>query len=72
MLSLEKVHQWVELGRYVRLDQLQRDILFLFKQGHQMEIDEVSHKYEKLYIELRNDFFSHFLSSPAYQERTLE
>ncbi|XP_019864490.1 PREDICTED: protein polybromo-1-like [Amphimedon queenslandica] len=78
ILSLEKVNHWISLGRYTRLDQLQKDLLLLFQQARQIEaemdneVDKIIISLEKEYVKTRDRICSSFLWSPAYEERTIK
>lgn len=77
-LSLEKVNHWITLGRYTRLDQLQKDLLLLFQQARQIEaemdneVDKIIISLEKEYVKTRDRICSSLLWSPAYEERTIK
>lgn len=62
--------------RYSRLDQLQADIILLFKEVRSKEHEQMEDSiklslfFEKQYIFIRDDIFGQVLQSPAFNERT--
>jgi protein polybromo-1 len=78
VFTIDKLSQWVNGGRYSRLDQLQVDILSIFREARQKnkefgrEMIKASLTFERQYITIRDEICSNILWSSALTDRTLQ
>ncbi len=55
VFSLTKIASWVSSGRYIRLDQLQNDILQVLNKAKEMNMSNISRELEKGFIDIRDE-----------------